>query len=282
MIQSMTGFGSAEHGAFRIEIRSVNHRFMDISMKLPPGLGRFETPFRNMIKGQFSRGRFDISVSLTGECNVKVRVNMGLAKELFNALSSLRDELSLHGTIGIDTFSGFRELFTSEDAAHDTESLNLAFEAALSVLKEMRLREGESIRSDMLARLEAVGAMNERIMSYCPEAVTACKEKYACRLKELFGEVGCDEQRILQEAAIMAEKTDISEEIVRINSHLAQLKDILSSGDTVGRKIEFLLQEVNREMNTTASKSADYGISAIVVEMKMELEKMREQAQNIQ
>jgi uncharacterized protein (TIGR00255 family) len=282
MIQSMTGFGSAEHGAFRIEIRSVNHRFMDISMKLPAGLGRFETPFRNMIKGQFSRGRFEISVLLTGECNVKVRVNMGLARELFNALSLLREELSLDGTIGIDTFSGFRELFTSEEAAHDTESLDVAFEAALLALKEMRLREGESIRRDMLARLEAVAVMNERIMSFSAEAAKLCKEKYACRLKELFGEVCCDEQRILQEAAMMAERTDISEETVRISSHLAQLKDILFSGDTVGRKIEFLLQEVNREMNTAASKSADYVIAAIVVEMKTELEKMREQAQNIQ
>jgi uncharacterized protein (TIGR00255 family) len=282
MIQSMTGFGSAEHGAFRIEIRSVNHRFMDISMKLPPGLGRFETPFRNMMKGQFTRGRFDISVLLTGECNVKVRVNKGLARELFNALTSLKDDLSLHGTIGIDTFSGFREIFTSEETAHDTESLNLAFEAALSALKEMRLREGESIRRDMLARLEAVAAMNKRVMSFSTEAAKLCKEKYVCRLKELFGEVCCDEQRILQEAAMMAEKMDTSEETLRIDSHLAQLRDILFSGDTVGRKIEFLLQEINREINTTASKSADYVISTIVVEIKMELEKMREQAQNIQ
>ena len=282
MIQSMTGFGSAEHGAFKVEIRSVNHRFIDISIKLPQGLGQMEIPLRNRVKGQFFRGRFDITVSLTGEYDVNVRVNRGLAKELYNALSSLRDELSLPGTLGIDTISGFKELFISGVTAYDTESLFVAFEDALSMLKEMRLREGESIGRDMLARFYAVAAMNDRIVSVCPEAVQACRDKYVGRLYELFREVHYDEHRILQEAAIIAEKTDISEEITRIKAHLVQLKDILSSGDVVGRKSEFLLQEVNREVNTIASKSADYGISAIAVEMKTELEKLREQAQNIQ
>jgi len=282
MIQSMTGFGSAEHGTFKIEIRSVNHRFMDISAKLPQGLGEFDIPLRNLMKKHFFRGRFDITVSLTGECDVKVRVNRGLAKELYNALSSLRDELSLSGTLGIDTISGFKELFISGVAAYDTESLFVAFEDALSMLKEMRLREGESIGRDMLARLFAVEAMNDRIVSLCPEALQACRDKYVGRLYELFREVHYDEHRILQEAAIIAEKTDISEEITRIKAHLVQLKDNISSGDVIGRKIEFLLQEVNREVNTIASKSPDYGISAIAVEMKTELEKLREQAQNIQ
>jgi uncharacterized protein (TIGR00255 family) len=282
MIQGMTGFGSAEHGAFRVEIRSVNHRFIDISVKLPQGLGQMEIPLRNRVKGQFFRGRFDITVSLAGEYDVKVRVNRGLAKEICNALGSLRDELSLSGTLGIDTISGFRELFISGVAAYDTESLFAAFEDALSMVKEMRLREGESVGRDMLARLDVLEAMNESIATLCPEAVQACREKYVGRLHELFREVHYDEHRILQEASIIAEKTDISEEITRFKAHLVQLKGTISSGDAVGRKIEFLLQELNREVNTIASKSADYGISAIAVEMKAELEKLREQAQNIQ
>ena len=282
MIQGMTGFGSAEHGAFKVEIRSVNHRFIDISIKLPQGLGQMEMPLRDRVKGHFFRGRFDITVSIAGEYDVKVRINRGLAKEIYNALSLLRDELSLPGTLGIDTIAGFRELFISGVAAYDTESLFIAFEDALSMVKEMRLREGESIGRDMLARVCAVEAMNHRIAALCPEAVQVCREKYVGRLHELFGEVHFDEHRVLQEAAIIAEKTDISEEIARFQAHLVQLKDIISSGDVVGRKIEFLLQELNREVNTIASKSADYGISAIVVETKTELEKLREQAQNIQ
>ena len=278
----MTGFGASEKGSFRVEIRSLNHRFLEISMKISPHLSQYEIPLRNMVKKRFSRGKFDIVVSLKDEENPRIKVHMGLAREIYNSLSSLKEELSLSGTIGIETIAGFRELIVSEEVPHDTELLCPAFTEAMDKVQDMRNEEGESIAQDMWLRLERVEHMNAQVSLLCPEVVDKSKERFMERLALLFGEAQYDENRVLQEAAIIAEKTDISEEITRINSHVKQMRQILSDGDTIGRKVEFLLQELNREVNTIASKANDYRISSSTVEMKAELEKMREQAQNIQ
>ncbi|HET6514739.1 MAG TPA: YicC/YloC family endoribonuclease [Thermodesulfovibrionales bacterium] len=282
MMQSMTGFGSSERGPFKVEIRSVNHRFIDISMKIPQNLGRHEIPLRNLVKERFSRGRFDVLLAVERAGNVRVKVNQDLAREIYDALFSLKRDLSLSGTIDIDTVAEFRDLILSEEIDFDAEPLYEAFQEALGRLEEMRFREGEAIGRDMISRLDLISKMNEEVALLCPDAVEDSRKRFAERLHGLFGAVTYDENRVLQEAAIMAEKTDISEEITRFNSHLSQLKTVLSGGDSVGRKIEFLLQELNREANTIASKAGDYRISKISVEMKAELEKMREQAQNIQ
>lgn len=282
MVQSMTGFGASEKGSFRVEMRSLNHRFLEISMKLSPHLSQHEIPLRNLVKKRFSRGKFDVLVSLKDEENPRIKVQRGLARELYNSLLSLKEELSLSGTIGIETLAGFRELIVSEEVPHETELLYSAFAEAMDRVQDMRDGEGEAIAQDMWARLERVEHMNAQVSLLCPEVVNRCKERFVERLALLFGDAQYDENRVLQEAAIIAEKTDISEEITRITSHVKQMRQILSDGDTIGRKVEFLLQELNREVNTIASKADDYRVSSITVEMKAELEKMREQAQNIQ
>ena len=282
MIQSMTGFGASEKGSFRVEMRSLNHRFLEIAMKISPHLSEHEIPLRNLVKERFARGKFDVLVSLKDEENPKIRVHRGLAREIYTSLLSLKEELSLSGTIGIETIAGFRELIVSEEVPHDTELLYSAFAEAMDRVQDMRNKEGESIAQDMRSRLERVEHMNTQVSLLSPEVVNACKERFMERLRLLFGDAQYDENRVLQEAAIIAEKTDISEEITRIHSHVKQMRQILSAGDTIGRKLEFLLQELNREVNTVASKADDYRVSSITVEMKAELEKMREQAQNIQ
>ncbi len=282
MIQSMTGFGSGERGLFKVEIRSVNHRFLDLSIKIPQNLNQHEIPLRNMVKERFSRGRFDILVSLMNEENLNIRIDIGRAREIYNALRALKDELALSGTIGIETIAEFKELIITEGGEYNAESLYAAFKVALERLQEMRTREGEAIARDMISRLDRVEQMNGEIALLCPETVKKWREKFEERLKVLFGESNYDEVRLLQEASLMAERTDISEESSRLASHIAQMRKILSDGDTIGRKAEFLLQEFHREANTIASKVDDYRISGIIVEMKAEIEKMREQAQNIQ
>lgn len=282
MIQSMTGFGSAERGTFKVEVRSVNHRFMDISVRLPQNLIQHEVPLRNMIKERFSRGRFDVAVSVAGEGSHKVAIDHDLAREVHRALLALKEELSLAGPVSVDTLAGFRDLIMSEETEYDAEPLYSAFREALEKLGEMRRGEGEAIMLDMVSRLELLERMTGEVSQICPEAVHSCREKFMERLKDLFGDANYDENRLLQEAAVMAEKTDVSEEITRIRSHLTQIRKVLAEGDAKGRKIEFLLQELNREVNTIASKANDYRISSLAVEMKAELEKMREQAQNIQ
>ena len=282
MVQSMTGFGASEKGSFRVEMRSLNHRFLEIGMKISPHLSQHEIPLRNLMKKRFSRGKFDVLVSLRDEENPRIKVHMGLAREIHNSLLKLKEDLSLSGSIGIETIAGFRELIVSEEVPHDTELLYSAFAEAMDRVSDMRNKEGESIAQDMWSRLERVEHMNAQVSLLCPEVVNRCKERFAERLALLFGDAQYDENRVLQEAAIIAEKTDVSEEITRINSHVGQMRQILSDGDRIGRKAEFLLQELNREVNTVASKADDYRISSITVEIKAELEKMREQAQNIQ
>ena len=282
MVQSMTGFGASEKGSFRVEMRSLNHRFLEIAMKISPHLSEHEIPLRSLLKKRFSRGKFDVLVSLKEEENPRIKVHRELAREIYNSLLSLKEELSLSGTIGIETIAGFRELIVNEEVPHDTELLYSAFGEAMDRVQDMRNKEGESIAQDMWSRLERVEQMNTQVSLLCPEVLNKCKERFMERLTLLFGDAQYDENRVLQEAAIIAEKTDISEEITRINSHVKQMRQILSDGDTIGRKVEFLLQELNREVNTIASKANDYRVSSSTVEMKAGLEKMREQAQNIQ
>lgn len=283
MIQSMTGFGSGERGSFKVEMRSLNHRFMDISIKVPQGLARHEIELRNMLKEEFSRGRFDVSVYVTEGARQRVRTDRALATDIYNALQALKDEFQLPGSISVDVMAGFRDIIISEEADLNETPLYEAFMDAVAMLSEMREREGAAILQDMLARIDAISLMNSTVVSLCPEVVNACRDKFIRRLNELSGEgVVSDVNRIMQEAALMAEKMDISEEVTRISSHTEQLKKLLLDGGTIGRKAEFLVQELNREVNTISSKAGDYRVSGIAIEMKNELEKVREQVQNIQ
>lgn len=282
MVQSMTGFGSASNADFSVEIRSLNHRFIDISIKMPQFMSQYEIPLRNILKENFERGRFDVSISPNEQKAPRLKCNRPLAKNLLFALKDLQKELSLPGRINIQTFSGYRDILIEEEPVYDVDTLYSIFHQAVLSLKEMRIREGNLLSDEIRKRTGALDKMIKTIKSNAPDELVRWREKFSDRLRLIVDAGIMDNSRILQEAAIMAEKLDIAEEISRIENHLKQLEEIPGHGDAVGKKLDFLVQELNREVNTLACKSGEYAISAIVIEMKTELEKIREQVQNIQ
>ncbi len=278
----MTGFGSAENDDFRVEIRSLNHRFIDILIKMPPYMGQHEIPLRNIIKEKFHRGRFDVSVSTKNNKAIQLKINKELARNIYTALQDLQKELSIPGKINIDTLTGYRELLTEEEQKYNIDALYASLNEAVSNLEAMRIREGNLLSEELHKRIESLGMMNNKIKLLIPHEVERCMEKFAERLKLILGTEELDANRITQEAAIMADKIDITEEVSRIENHIKQFIETLNNGNIAGRKLDFLLQELNREVNTLAYKSSNYTISNLVIEMKTEVEKMREQVQNIQ
>ncbi len=282
MVQSMTGFGSATNNDFTVEIRSLNHRYMDISVKMPPYMNQYEIPLRNILKERFQRGRFDVSILTNNRKTIQLKINRELARNIYTSLQDLQKELSLSGTIGIETLTGYREILMEEEPQFDRDALYKAFHEAVSHLESMRMREGKLLSEEIQKRIEVLDKMNTRIKSLAPDEAVKWREKYTERLKLIVEAGMIDNNRIIQEAALMAEKLDISEEISRIENHIKQFKEILNNGNMIGKKLDFLLQEINREVNTLSYKSGDYSISNLVVDMKTEIEKIREQMQNIQ
>jgi uncharacterized protein (TIGR00255 family) len=282
MVQSMTGFGSAEREGCRIEIRSINHRFLDIYWRAPSFLNHLEIPFRTIIKEQFSRGKIDIAITISERIASEPDINTDFVKKIYGALRKLQEELAIKGDIDINTVAGLHDMFIGTAQKYDSSAVTDVFKEALADLRTMRLREGESLAAEIERMAGALRGMNEKIKSMSDKVVADITEKFRERLKLLLEGREIDVSRILQEAAIIAAKLDISEEVARIESHIGQFREILSAGGIIGRKLDFILQELNREVNTTASKSADYGLSSLTVEMKTEIEKIREQVQNIQ
>jgi len=278
----MTGFGSRENNGFKVEIRSLNHRFIEISIKTPPYLSRYEMPLRNILKERFHRGRFDVSVSTKDHELTQLNINKGLARKIYNALHDLQKEFSMPGQIDINTLAGYRELLLEEEPKYDIDAFFTTFYEAVSDLETMRIQEGKLLSEELRNRVESLNIMNNKISSLLPHVVTRYRERFSARLGLILGTGEIDSAKIMQEAAIMAEKLDISEEVSRIENHIKRFIEILDMGNVVGRRLDFFLQEINREVNTIASKSSDYTISSLTVEMKTEIEKMREQLQNIQ
>lgn len=278
----MTGFGSYEKEGFKVEIRSLNHRFVDISMRLSPSLAPHEMELRNQIKERFTRGKFDVSVSLTNSKKASLKLDSGIAREIYDSLNSLKIELAIPGSIDIQTLLSYREFFVSEESEYDVSSLYEAFGEALSQLEKMRNSEGKALAEDVFQRVDRLEIINKRLADMVPGIIEDFRAKFHERLKKLLSGVEYDRDRVFQEIALLIEKSDITEELTRTGNHLKQFKKILVNGDTIGKRLDFLLQELNREVNTIASKAGDYRISEIVVEMKSEIEKIREQIQNIQ
>jgi uncharacterized protein (TIGR00255 family) len=279
----MTGFGSAEKNGLYVEIRSLNHRYMDVSIKMPPYLNKYEIPLRNILKEKFQRGRFDVSISTNNHKTTQLKINTGLARNIYTTLQVLQKELSIPGQISIDTLiTVYRDLLIEEEPKYDIEALSAAFREAVTNLEAMRIREGKLLSEELYNRIESLNAMNNEIRSLAPNEVERWREKFTEKLSTILEAGLIDTNRITQEAAIMAEKLDISEEVSRIENHIKQLVEILDTGDIIGRKLDFLLQEISREVNTLAYKSGNYAISNLAVEMKTEVEKMREQVQNLQ
>jgi uncharacterized protein (TIGR00255 family) len=282
MIQSMTGFGSAEKEGCRVEVRSINHRFLDVSMRAPSFLSPLEIPFRNIMKEFVSRGKCDISISISGQEAADVTINVEFVREIYNAFKTLQEELSIRGEIDINGLISLHQVFIETSPRYDIEKITDIYRQALADLLKMRVAEGESLASELGAMSSSLISMNESIRSSCDRVLAETKAKFSERLTTLLEGRDIDGNRILQEAAVIAARLDISEEIARIRSHLGQFTEILRMGGIIGRKLDFILQELNREVNTIASKSADYEVSRVTVEMKTVIEKMREQVQNIQ
>jgi uncharacterized protein (TIGR00255 family) len=279
--QSMTGYGRGVAGNIKAEARSFNHKNLDIQIKLPPFLYSYENEIRKLIKSRFQRGHIEISITKSEAETVKIQINKPLAMEYYNALISIKDELSLKGDIDINVLASYRDIFCLKEEAR-IEELEEAVGAALLELEKMRIEEGRNLVDDISVRIQLLSRYINDIEERRNAIITDTKQRLYERLKEFLGDITIDESRLIQEAAILIERADITEEIVRIKSHLNHAVEVLKSGDTIGKKMDFLVQELRREINTTGSKTNDVEIVNNVIEMKHEIEKIKEQIQNLQ
>ena len=288
----MTGFGRGEGettlGKVFVESRSVNHRYCDINVKLPRRLAPFETRIKELIRSHVSRGRIDISVKVDamGEERAQLSVDFHLAEQYYRALQSLKKKLRLKDKITLGLLAGAKDLITAKEEPTDLEPY---WQEIVPILKrsfqdmdEMKRSEGEALAKDLHQRLQRIAQQLEGIKGQYSSRLDAYQNRLAERLRSLLGGVEVDSFRFQQEIAILAERTDITEEIVRAESHLGQFLTLLEADEPVGRKMDFLLQEINREVNTVSSKANDAEISQRAIEIKGELEKIREQVQNLE
>lgn len=278
----MTGYGKGIAGNFRVEIRSSNHKNLDININAPHFLFSLDPEIRKTVKKKFSRGRIEIFVPRQEMDSVKFKVNKTLAREYYNALVSLKDELSLSEDPGISMIASQRDIFLVDDPEINNDDFYKALDDALDDLKKTRIEEGENLIADIKERVRSLEDYTKKIEGKRAGFTATAHQKLKARLKELLDSAEVDETRLIQETAILVDKSDITEEIVRIKSHLGLFEDILESGDTIGKKIDFFIQELRREVNTIGSKSQDVEIATTVVEMKHDLEKIKEQVQNLQ
>lgn len=292
MVRSMTGYGRGEYMAnechFVVEIKSVNHRYNDISIKLPRFMNGMEDAIRKRIMKEIARGKTDVYITFEtfSVDNVIVKVNEPLAMAYIEKLHELEQKFDVSSQNTLDLVARFTDVITVEKTEGQEDILWKillpALEQAISKFVEMREKEGTALVNDILNKREQIQKMLETIKQRCPFVVNEYKEKLQNRIKELLSTVEIDEQRIAMETALFADRSCIDEEVTRLESHIVQLKDILQKGGQIGRKLDFLVQEMNREVNTIASKANDIEITGVTIEMKSEIEKIREQIQNIE
>jgi len=278
----MTGYGSAEKEGFKVEVRSLNHKFLEVSVRMPSFLMEHEIPIRKLVKASFERGKIDVAVSISDKMQKKVRVNTDLAREMYSAFADIQKELALPGSLDISFFSGYRELLLTEESEANADALFGALADAISAVGEMRIDEGAALEKELRLRLGIVWEKREGIEILSKDMIIAHKEKLSRKIAELLQNALPDETRMAQEIAFIAQKGDISEELARLGSHIKQFGSFLSSGSSIGRRLDFLCQEMNREANTIAAKVDDVNIINLTLDIKSELEKLREQVQNIQ
>ncbi len=291
-IRSMTGFGRCEvtegERKITVEIKSVNHRYLDINIKMPKKLNFFETAIRSELKNYIQRGKVDIFITYEDltESNVCVKYNRELAAEYMKYLWQMSEDFSLDNDVRVSTLSRFPEVLTMEEQAVDEEELwqflEKAVRGAAEAFVETRVREGENIRDDLLAKLSAMLADVGFIEHRSPQIITEYKQKLREKVKELLEDAQVDEARLLTEVTLFADKVCVDEELVRLRSHIMATGDSLKEGGSVGRKLDFMAQEMNREANTILSKTTDLEISNRAIELKTAIEKVREQIQNIE
>lgn len=292
MIKSMTGYGSAKGSAdgleISVELKSVNNRFLDCSVRMPRSFLFAEDAVKSVVQKHISRGKVDVFVSVDSSQagDMTVKVNEALLKGYMDALRHISEEYSLPNDLSAVSVSRFPDVLSVEkkelDADAITESIREIAERALNDFDAMRQREGEKLRDDVLNRLDVIASLVSAVEEKAPETVAEYRSRLEQKMAELLGSSGVDQNRILMEAAVFADHIAVDEETVRLRSHMAQLRSMLSGGSPVGRKIDFLIQEFNREANTIGSKCQNTEIAHVVVDLKSEIEKIREQIQNIE
>ena len=294
MIKSMTGFGRGEYTdgkrSIIAEIKSVNHRYADITVKMPRRYTFAEDKIKNTVKDKIRRGKVDVSIIVENitENDVNIKLNSMLAKQYYDNLTELRGEFDLSGDISLQFLASLPDVMKAipdvEDEEEITKAILEAVSEAAANLEKMRAVEGEKLAEDLIAKGEHIKEILDKIAERAPQVVTDYTARMKERIQELVGSsVQVPEDRILVEAAVFADKCAIDEEITRLNSHLIQLKTIIGEKEQpVGKKLDFLVQEMNREANTIGSKANDITITNYMLEIKSEIEKIREQVQNIE
>ena len=292
MIRSMTGFGRdhriIEGREYLVEIRSVNSRYYEFNAKLPRQYMFLEEKLKSLVKAGISRGKVEVSLSIynIGTSETSVTVNEGVVENYLNVLRAAGDKFGLTDDLTVSTIFRMTDAFSVIRAEADEDKIWAAVketaEAALVKFIQMRETEGAKMKEDILEKLSNVEKMTDKVCEYAPETVTAYREKLFAKMQEILENKQIDEQRILLEAGIYAEKIAVDEETVRLKSHFVQFRDMMNADDPIGRKLDFLVQEINREVNTTGSKAQDLRVTRLVVDMKSEIEKIREQIQNIE
>ena len=288
----MTGFGrcleSVDGKTIIVEIKSVNHRYYEFSSRVPRSCGYLDEKLKSFIQGKVSRGKVEVGVSVQsdGASDEKIEVNSEVAKGYITALRSANEELGLEDDLTLSRIMRLPDIFDVKKIEEDEETVwievKTVAEKALERFIAMREAEGAKMRDDILSRLDYITELVEKIEKKSPETTEKYRKKLFDKISEVLKDTNVDEQRILTEAAIFSEKTAVDEETVRLRSHINQCREMLSMNEAVGRKLDFLIQEFNREANTIGSKCQDIEITKVVVDLKSEIEKIREQVQNIE
>ena len=292
MVKSMTGYGRARQTLngrdITVEVRSVNNRYLDCTVKVPRTYIFAEDSVKARVQKAVSRGKVDVFITIDAAAadETVVAVNEPLARGYYEALTRLKDMFSLEDGLNAVTLAKFPDVLTVTKAEEDLESVAAdicaVLDEALAAYNAMRTVEGGKLREDIVGRADTIEAVVGKVEERSPQTVAAYREKLLARMQEVLQSTAIDESRILTEAAIFADKIAVDEETVRLRSHLSQLRTMLESDQPIGRKLDFLIQEVNRECNTIGSKCNDLTIAQDVVNMKAEVEKIREQVQNIE
>ncbi len=293
MVRSMTGYGRSQQQIdgwdITVEVKAVNHRYFEFSCRTPRNCNYMEDKLKSLVQGYISRGKTDLflQIASTGTKNDEtVKVNIELAKCYLESLSELSKATGLPMDVSLSSLSKYPDVLTSERAAIDEDAMWTAVSTvageALENFVAMREREGEKLRSDILSRLDTVIRLTTEVEKQSPQTVENYRNRLYQKLTSLLSDRNIDDARVLTEAAIFADKIAVDEETVRLRSHVDQFRTILESSEPVGRKLDFLTQELNRESNTIGSKAQDSKILSVVVDLKSELEKIREQIQNIE
>lgn len=292
MIKSMTGFGRCEvskgERKYTVELKGVNHRYLDVNIRMPKKLNFFEASIRNLLKQYAARGKVDIFITYedTSENQVSIKYNEKLAEEYLKYLKQMEEKFSLDNDVRVSSLSRYPEVLTMEEQVTDEEELwsglQEALKGAFRQFVETRTTEGENLKADIIAKLEYMLELVAYIEERSPEIVAEYRVKLEDKVHELLADHQIDENRIAAEVVVYADKICTDEEIVRLKSHIEHMMDTLQSQDGVGRKLDFIAQEMNREANTILSKANDLEVSNRAIDLKTEIEKVREQIQNIE